>query len=137
MRHTRNYRQIGMLSVLSLVLVVSVVLILAVCQTAPIQGQAPEVPTMVPGIAEEIRSGVIDVGDVYTIDRESARFHTIHAETLELDCEICHMEQEMTEEQSMFDGQRVPFTAEGPVAREVCLACHQGGEATDLYGPVE
>lgn len=132
MTRTRNDRRVGVLSVLALVLVVAM---LAVYQPAPIQGQATAVPTMEPGIAEQIRSGAIDVGDEYSIE-PGGRFHTIHARTLDMDCETCHVE-EMSEVQAMFYVQGDTESRSGAVAREVCLVCHQGGEATEFYGPVE
>lgn len=132
MIHTHNYRRVGVLSLALMLLV----LMLAVYQPTPIQGQDTEIPTMEPGIAEDIRSGAIDVGDDYTLDLRRARFHEIHAEVLELDCEACHME-ELTGLQEIFYTQDKPESEEPPVPRGVCLVCHQGGEATELYGPGE
>ena len=81
-------------------------------------------------LAEQIRSGEIDVGEEYGMD-EDQRFHVIHADTLGMDCSQCHVEEAKYEVAEA-------TSKEGQVDRRVCLGCHmKGGPATDLYAPKE
>ena len=81
-------------------------------------------------LAEQIRTGAIDVGDEFGMAPEQ-RFHQIHAEVLDMSCSQCHVENAPYE--------IAPPSSESPdpVDRRVCLGCHLTGPATNLYEPKE
>jgi hypothetical protein len=83
-------------------------------------------------IAKKIKSGEIDVGEVFGM-ATGERYHNIHATELNLDCTTCHVST-MTTGERVFSAQDVSSQAPGPVNREACLQCHETGPATNLYG---
>ncbi len=88
-----------------------------------------DTPPALEEIAEQIRSGEIDVGDEFGMEKDQ-RFHRIHADAIGMDCSQCHVDEAPYEV--------APATSkEGPVDRRVCLGCHLTGPATLLYEPKE
>lgn len=86
-------------------------------------------------IAEQIRSGKIDVGEEYSIKDKTGRFHRIHADKMLLDCTTCHYGYRYRGDYQIV-GKDKPFPdkAKGQYQRSVCLGCHQsGGIATRWY----
>ncbi len=81
-------------------------------------------------LAEQIRSGEIDVGDEYGMEPEQ-RFHTIHADTVDLACTQCHVDD------APYEMAKPSADSRGPVDRRVCLGCHLNGPATKFYEPKE
>lgn len=103
-------------------------LALAAVTVSPAVGQE-EAPSLTK-LARQIRSGEIDVGDEYGMG-EDQRFHVIHADTINMSCQQCHVEEAPYE-------LGVPYnSAEDPVDRRVCLGCHLNGPASPLYEPQE
>ena len=84
-------------------------------------------------LAKEIRAGNIDVGDDYGMAADQ-RFHRIHADTIQMECEECHVEVAPLEvaQPSNSDSEEA-----GPVDRRTCLGCHLLGPAAMLYVPQE
>lgn len=86
-------------------------------------------------IAEEIKGGKIDVGKEAGMELDQ-RWHNIHVNELNMDCEKCHIDR--YEENYLYQRKhKVPERdAPGVVKREICLPCHKkGGPAlTELYG---
>jgi len=87
-------------------------------------------------IAEQIRSGKIDVGKDYSTNFKTGRFHIIHADKLLIDCNNCHYGTEYKADyQIMGKAKPMPDKMPGRLQRSVCLGCHgKGGIATPLYG---
>lgn len=81
-------------------------------------------------LAEQIRAGEIDVGDEYGMALDQ-RFHTIHAQTIDLSCSQCHVDE------APYEIARPSANAPGPVDRRGCLGCHLNGPATKFYEPKE
>jgi hypothetical protein len=77
-------------------------------------------------LAEAIRSGEVDVGDEFGVAM-GQRFHTIHAETVGMACNQCHVQDAPEEVAPAAEG------APGVVDRRVCVGCHLNGPATPLY----
>ena len=91
-----------------------------------------------PGLAttaDKIRSGEIDVGDDYSMNTDTGRFHTIHADKVLMDCTNCHIgETYRPDYLSISRHKPYPIEAKGQYERSVCLGCHQeGGAATTFY----
>ena len=86
-------------------------------------------------IAEEIRSGEIDVGSDYSMNVRTGRFHIIHADYLLMDCSNCHFGRHYKADYLAGDKfTPYPRRAKGRVQQTVCLGCHQsGGLATGFY----
>lgn len=87
-------------------------------------------------IAEQIRSGKIDVGKDYSTNFQTGRFHIIHADKLLMDCNNCHYGTEYKKDYQIM-GKNKPLSDKEPgrLQRNVCLGCHgKGGIATQLYG---
>jgi hypothetical protein len=106
---------------------VLVILLVAVAVT-PAVGQ--EGTFSLADLAEQIRTGEIDVGDEFGMGPEQ-RYHLIHAGTLDMSCSQCHVED-------------APYELAQPLSedvdsvdRRVCLGCHLNGPATKLYEPKE
>lgn len=87
-------------------------------------------------IAEQIRSGEIDVGNNYSTDFRTGRFHIIHADKMLIDCNNCHYGNVYKPDyQLMGKWKAMPEKMPGRLQRSVCLGCHsKGGIATNLYG---
>ncbi len=81
-------------------------------------------------LAEQIRSGEIDVGDEYGMESDQ-RYHTIHADVVDMSCSQCHVDEAPYEIALPSD------ESPDPVDRRVCLGCHVNGPATNLYDPKE
>jgi hypothetical protein len=91
-----------------------------------------------PGLAttaDQIRSGEIDVGDDYSMNTETGRFHIIHADKVLMDCTNCHIGEQYSQDYlSISRDKPYPLEAKGQYERSVCLGCHQeGGAATTFY----
>ncbi len=90
-------------------------------------------------IAEQIRKGKIDVGDVYSTDYKLGRLHKIHADSLLMDCSNCHYGLYYKADYLSL-GKFKPLVQQsrGRLQKWTCLGCHQlGGMATPFYfGPV-
>lgn len=108
-------------------------LLLVLAATVPVH--AEEVRHDLARIAEEIRSGRIDVGKEYSMNYATGRFHRIHADKMLLDCTTCHYGYRYKKDYLIFDqGKPFPARARGLYQRSVCLGCHQsGGIATRWY----
>jgi hypothetical protein len=92
--------------------------------------------TSLPGLAEKIQKGQVDVGKQYgmALDR---RFHKIHGEVLALECATCHAERVPAGTEIFASPPAVDVSKDspGPIDRRVCVACHVGGVARKAYGP--
>ena len=121
-------RKLSLFVIGSLVLAV---LLVGVAVT-PAVGQEEE-PGWLATLAEQIRAGEIDVGDEYGMVREQ-RFHTIHADTIQMECTQCHVEEPSDD---LIEPYSKSGDLKGPVDRRVCLGCHLTGPATKLYEPKE
>lgn len=86
-------------------------------------------------IAEKIRSGEIDVGNDYSMNFKTGRFHIIHADKMVLDCTACHYGYRYRDDVFLMSKEKpFPAAAKGLYERSVCLGCHQsGGIATRWY----
>ena len=79
-------------------------------------------------IAEDIRSGEIDVGKNYSMDTKDGRFHRIHADKLLLDCEFCHGKKFYKQDYLSADKEKpYPKKAGGHLEQGSCLSCHKEG----------
>ena len=87
-------------------------------------------PMSLSELAEQIRSGEIDVGKEYGMALDQ-RFHQIHATVLDMGCTRCHVETAPREVALP------PSGAPGTVDRRVCLGCHATGPALPLYASTE
>lgn len=85
-------------------------------------------------IAKNIKKGKIKLEEEAGLDFDK-RWHKIHSELLEIDCESCHIEK--YEENYLYQRKyKVPVEdAPGVVKREVCFKCHskEGPASTKLY----
>ena len=91
-----------------------------------------------PGLAttaDKIRSGEIDVGDDYSMNTDTGRFHVIHSDKVLMDCTHCHIgERYSPDYMSISRDKPYPVGAKGQYERSVCLGCHQeGGAGTTFY----
>ena len=95
-----------------------------------------EGPTSLPGLAEQIQKGKIDVGKQYGTAQDR-RFHKIHSGVLALECATCHVEKfpAGTEIFALPPAVDVSKDSPAPVDRRVCVGCHAGGVARKAYGP--
>ena len=116
-------------SVLITAFVVILALVLTGAVTNPIVGQ--EEPASMDRLAREIRAGKIDVGEEYGMEREQ-RFHVIHADTLNMKCLQCHVEEAPYE-----IGALLYDEDQGPSDRRVCLGCHLNGPGFQMSEPQE
>jgi hypothetical protein len=87
-------------------------------------------------IAEQIRSGEIDVGKDYSTNFKTGRDHIIHADKMLIDCDNCHYGSDYKADyQLMGKARPMPDKMPGRLQRSVCLGCHsKGGIATSFYG---
>ena len=112
---------------LSAVFIVILALMITGVLVNPVVGQ--EEPVTLRRLAQDIRSGKIDVGEEYGMGREQ-RFHVIHADTIDMKCTQCHVED------APYEIGNPPYDEdEGPSDRRVCLGCHLTGPASKLYEP--
>jgi GTP cyclohydrolase III len=96
--------------------------------TTPAESQE-EAPTLA-RMARMIQDGEIDVGDDYGMGKDQ-RFHVIHADTIDMSCKQCHVNEAPYEIVA-------PYSEDAdPVDRRVCLGCHLNGPAQPLYDPQE
>lgn len=86
-------------------------------------------------VAKNIKNGKIELKEEKGLEPDK-RWHKIHSELLEMDCESCHIEK--YEENYLYQRKyKVPEEdAPGVVKREVCIKCHkkEGPALTKLYG---
>ena len=86
-------------------------------------------------IAKDIKEGKINPGGEYGMEMDQ-RWHNIHSEILEIECEKCHIEKYPND--YLYQRRyKVPVRdAPGVVKREICLECHgvKGPAVTKLYG---
>ena len=122
-------RKVYLIAIGSLILAV----LLVGVAVAPAVGQEEEEPGWLATLAEQIRNGEIDVGDEYGMATDQ-RFHIIHADTIEMGCSQCHVEDAPYEIAEPFSKSA---ELKGPVDRRVCLGCHLNGPAVKLYEPKE
>ena len=92
--------------------------------------------------AEKIRKGEVDVGKRYDMDDKKGRFHLIHSEELDLNCESCHVAKDYAKDYLLVNRYNAHRKALGEgkgrkadvLDRSVCLGCHKtGGVATVWY----
>ena len=92
--------------------------------------------------AEQIQEGKVDVGKLYSMDVKKGRFHLIHSEEIDLNCESCHVAKVYAKDYLLVDRVNAERNALGEgktgkadvVDRSVCLGCHKtGGIATTWY----
>jgi hypothetical protein len=97
---------------------------------------AAESPTSLPGLAEKIQRGEVNVGKQYGLALDQ-RFHKIHGEVLALECATCHAEKVPAGTEIFASPPAVDVSKDspGPVDRRVCVGCHTGGVARKAYGP--
>lgn len=90
----------------------------------------------------EIQEGKVDVGKLYSMDDKKGRFHLIHSEELDLNCESCHVAVDYAPDYLLVDRYNAHRQALGEgkrgksdvLDRSVCLGCHKtGGVATVWY----
>ena len=108
------------------------------CGGTPEKAKEPTVgvsASKVREVAQKVKSGEIDVGTEHGMALND-RYHKIHATELGMECADCHLSKPDTE-QTVFSAQDVSPLSPGPADRQVCLQCHQDGEASDLYGSDE
>ena len=98
-----------------------------------------------PGLAnfaEQVQQGKVDVGKLYSMDDRKGRFHLIHSEELDLNCESCHVAKDYAPDYLLVDRDNAHRQAMGEgkgskadvLDRSVCLGCHKtGGIATTWY----
>jgi hypothetical protein len=123
-------RKISLFVIGSLVLAV---LLVGVVVTPAVGQEEEEEPGWLAILAEQIRTGEIDVGDEYGMVREQ-RFHRIHADTIQMGCTQCHVADAPYD---LMEPYSKSGQLKGPVDRRVCLGCHLTGPATKLYEPKE
>jgi hypothetical protein len=92
--------------------------------------------------SEQIQEGKVDVGKLYSMDDKKGRFHLIHSEELDLNCESCHVAKQYAKDYLLVDRANAERNALGEgktgkadvLDRSVCLGCHKtGGIATTWY----
>ena len=93
--------------------------------------------------AEQIRDGKVEVGTLYSMDDKKGRFHLIHSEEVDLNCESCHVAVDYAPDYLVMDRDNAHRQAMGEgkgggksdvLDRSVCLGCHKtGGVATAWY----
>ncbi len=121
--------KIKLFGVLAAAFVVVLALMITGVVANPVIGQ--EEPVSLDRLAREIRAGKIDVGEEYGMEREQ-RFHVIHADTLNMKCTQCHVEE------APYELGDPPYNEdEGPSDRRVCLGCHLTGPGFPMYEPQE
>lgn len=103
-------------------------LVLAAVAVTPAVGEG-EAPSLA-DLAAQIRSGEIDVGEEYGMGLDQ-RFHTIHADVIDMSCSQCHVDEAPYELAETFSERA------DPVDRRVCLGCHLTGPATEFFEPKE
>lgn len=107
-------------------------LVLAPLASLALAEDALDLPLM----AEEIRTGKVDVGTEYSLEHKRGRLHVIHGFTLGLDCVDCHYgEKYQADFLLLRKGEPAVKGSKGYVDRTVCIACHREGTfATPFYG---
>jgi len=93
--------------------------------------------------SEQIQEGKVDVGKLYSMDDKKGRFHLIHSEELDLNCESCHVAVDYAPDYLLVGRYNAHRQAIGEgkgggkadvLDRSVCLGCHKtGGIATAWY----
>jgi hypothetical protein len=83
-------------------------------------------------LAEAIRAGEVDVGEEFGTAL-GQRFHNIHAQTVGMACNQCHVDEADAPDEVA----PAPVGAPGVVDRRVCAGCHLNGPATLLFEPKE
>jgi hypothetical protein len=94
-------------------------------------------------LGDFIRDGKIDVGKQYNMNDKKGRFHLIHSEEMDLNCESCHVEAKgYAADYLLLDRDQAVAKAAGKgkgkkadiLDRSVCLGCHKtGGVGTVWY----
>lgn len=93
-------------------------------------------------MAKALQDGKIDVGKRYDMNEKKGRFHLIHAETVGIECEGCHVAKSYAPDYLLVDRSNAMRKAAGAgkgdkadvLDRSVCLGCHKtGGVATVWY----
>jgi hypothetical protein len=99
------------------------------------------------GLGELIRKGKVDVGKQYDMNDKKGRFHRVHSDKMDLNCESCHLEAKAYAADYLLLGRdqavaKALGTGKGKKAdivdRSVCLGCHKtGGVGTVWYQTVD
>lgn len=93
-------------------------------------------------MAQALQEGKIDVGKRYDMNEKKGRFHLIHAETVGMECEGCHVAKSFAPDYLLVGRHNAELKAAGlgkgdkieVLDRSVCLGCHKtGGVATVWY----
>jgi hypothetical protein len=111
-------------------------LLMLLVLAAPLAGHTDEQAANLTDVAEALREGKIDVGEVYSIDAKKGRYHAVHVDVLGLDCGSCHYGDTYRADYLLV-GKTKPYAkrSEGRYDRTGCLGCHRtGGEGTAFYG---
>ena len=85
--------------------------------------------------SEQIQEGKVDVGKLYSMDDKKGRFHLIHSEEIDLNCESCHVATAYAKDYLLVDRANAERNALGEgktgkadiLDRSVCLGCHKAG----------
>lgn len=87
-------------------------------------------------IGEDIRAGKIDVGDKYSVDAKTGRYHAIHVDVIGMECSSCHFGERYHPDYLLVGKDKpYPRRAQGQLDRSSCLGCHrEGAEGTTFYG---
>jgi hypothetical protein len=119
--------------------------LIAALLAAGLVGSASAEETGFSGLAtfsEQIQEGKVDVGKLYSMDDKKGRFHLIHSEQIDLNCESCHVAVDYAPDYLLVDRYNAHRQALGEgkrgksdvLDRSVCLGCHKtGGVATAWY----
>jgi hypothetical protein len=120
------------------IITLGVVLLLAgpVTGTLARGDAAAQAAADLPGLSEKIRKGQIDVGTKPGMASDQ-RYHRIHADALAIECGACHVEKFPRGAATFAMPPAVDLSPDSPapIERRVCLGCHVGGVAAQVYGP--
>lgn len=107
---------------------------LLVLLLAPLAGHTAEQAVDLTELAEALREGKIDVGEVYSIDAKKGRYHAIHVDVLGLDCGSCHYGDTYRADYLLV-GKAKPYVkrSQGRYDRTACLGCHRTGGVGEAY----
>jgi hypothetical protein len=91
--------------------------------------------------AEQIQEGKVDVGKLYSMDDKKGRFHLIHSEEIDLNCESCHVAKAYAKDYLLVDRANAERNALGEgktgkadvLDRSVCLCCPKTGDVATVW----